>query len=93
MTIKVLNPTNEIATESVSLAPRLAALSGTTVGIVSNGKEGTKGFFDNLTRLLYDDLGVEDVVLKVKSNFSAPAEDAIIAEAANWDFAITGIGD
>ena len=93
MTIRVLNPTNEIAIKTTSLATRPRTFSGTTVGIISNGKEGTKGFFDHLSRLLHDDLGVQDVVFKLKSNYSAPADESIIAEAANWDFAITGIGD
>lgn len=93
MTIRVLNPTSEVGVQEVSLATRLGTLNGSTVGIISNGKEGTKGYFDHLTRLLSVELGVSDVVLKVKANYSAPAEPVIIAEAANWDFAITGIGD
>ena len=95
MTIKVLNPSSEVDVdvETVSLAQRLDTLSETTVGIISNGKEGTKGYFDHLTRMLYQELGVSDVVLMVKANYSAPAEQSIIAQASTWDFAITGIGD
>lgn len=93
MTFRVLNPTSEAAIEALALAPRLQTLNGATVGIISNGKEGTKGYFAHLTRLLYDDLGVANVVLRVKSNLSAPADPPIITEAAQWDFAITGIGD
>ena len=93
MTIKFLNPTSEADIQEVTLAPRLSTVSGAKVGIISNGKEGTKGYFDHLTRLLYQELGVSDVVLKLKANYSAPAEPPIIAEASSWDFAITGIGD
>ena len=93
MTIRVLNPTSESDVEDLSLAPRLKQLSGTTVGIISNGKEGTKGYFEHLSRMLTLDLGVKEVVVMLKANYSAPAETAIIAEASSWDFAVTGIGD
>ena len=93
MTIKFLNPTSEADVQEVTLAPRLCTVSGAKVGIISNGKEGTKGYFDHLTRLLYEELGVSDVVLKLKANYSAPAEPSIIAEVSDWDFALTGIGD
>jgi hypothetical protein len=36
---------------------------------------------------------VANVVLRMKSNYSAPAEESIIDEAKNWDLAITGLGD
>lgn len=45
MTYQVLNPTSEISPEALETAPRLQSLVGATVGIISNGKEGTKGFF------------------------------------------------
>ena len=45
MTFRVLDPTPEKAPPAGQLAPRLATLEGKTVGFISNGKEGTKGFF------------------------------------------------
>jgi hypothetical protein len=63
------------------------------VGFISNGKEGTKGFFAHLERLLRNQFAVQDVVTRVKSNFSAPADPHIIAEIGNWDAVVTGIGD
>ena len=77
----------------VVVAPRLTSLAGTTVGFISNGKEGTKGFFAHLERILLDEAGVAQVILRHKSNFSAPAEAAIIEEAEHWDVAVTGLGD
>ena len=64
-----------------------------TVGIISNGKEGTAHFFAHLERVLRGRFGVAGVVQRVKSNLSAPAERAIMDEAAGWDAAITGVGD
>lgn len=93
MNYRVLDPTSEIEAVAMALAPRLGDLAGKTVGIISNGKEGTRGFFRHLDELMRRELGVAAVVHKVKSNYSAPADAAIMAEAAKWDAAVTGLGD
>ena len=93
MTIRVLHPGNETEAASMQPAPRLKSLAGKTVGLISNGKEGTNGFFAHMDRLLRERYQVADVVLRTKSNYSAPAEEEIIDEARNWDLAITGLGD
>jgi hypothetical protein len=84
MTFRVLDPTPEKAPPAGQLAPRLATLEGKTIGFISNGKEGTKGFFAH---------GVANVVMRTKSNYSAPADAHIVAEIKNWDAVISGIGD
>lgn len=68
-------------------------LAGLTVGFISNGKEGTKGFFGHPDIVLRDEFGVVDVVWRTRSNFSAPADDAITAAVADWDAVVTRIGD
>jgi|TARA_B100000809_G_scaffold92162_1_gene90722 hypothetical protein len=93
MTIRVLDPTSEANPQEIKPAARLKSLSGKTVGFISNGKEGTAGFFAHLDRLLRERYEVANVVLRMKSNYSAPAEESIIDEAKNWDLAITGLGD
>ena len=93
MTLRILDPTNETAPPQGQLAPRPASLAGKTVGFISNGKEGTKGYFAHLDRLLRTEFGVANVVLRVKSNYSAPADAHIIAEVRQWDAVVTGIGD
>ena len=93
MSFRVLDPTHEKATAGLKLAPRLRSLAGQTVGIISNGKEGTKGFFAEVERGLRDQLGVGDVVLRTKSNYSAPADAPIAAEIRTWDAVISGLGD
>jgi hypothetical protein len=93
MVLQVLDPTNETAPPLGKLAPRPASLVGKTVGVISNGKEGTKGFFAHLDRMLREEFGVADVVLRVKSNFSAPADRDIVDEIARWHAVVTGIGD
>lgn len=93
MTIRVLNPTSESKVTALEPAPRLQSLKGKTVGLISNGKEGTAGFFAHVDRLLRERYQVAEVILRTKSNYSAPAEDEIIDEAGNWDLAISGLGD
>ena len=93
MTVRFLNPSHEAEALAFTLAPRPTSLAGATVGFISNGKEGTKGFFTHLEALLKAHLGVAEVRWRTKSNYSAPAEGEILDEAAHWDFAITGLGD
>ena len=93
MTIRVLDPTNERVAAIGQRAPRLASLRGKTVGIISNGKEGTKGYFAHVAQMLRDEHGAADIVVRIKSNYSAPADSHIADEIRNWHAVITGIGD
>ena len=93
MSLQVLDPTNETAPPLGQQAPRPHSLAGKTVGFISNGKEGTKGFFKHLERVLREEHGVAKVVSRTKSNYSAPADAAIVAEIKGWDAVISGIGD
>jgi hypothetical protein len=93
MGFQVLDPTNESAPPLGQLAPRSGSLRGKTVGFISNGKEGTKGYFARLDRMLRSEFGVANVVSRTKSNYSAPADGHIVTEIANWDAIVTGIGD
>ena len=93
MSIEFLDPGNETAPPAFVPAPRLEALNGATVGLLSNGKAGTRDFFDALERVLIDDYGVTEVVRVTKSNYSAPADAPIMEQAQAWDALIAGIGD
>ena len=93
MALQVLDPTNETAPPLGQLARRPVSLAGKTIGVISNGKEGTKGFFAHLDRMLREEHGVAKVVSRTKSNYSAPADAHIVAEIRNWDAVISGIGD
>src|SRR3546814_655046 len=93
MSIEILDPTHEMGAPAFSLAARLPMLAGKTVGIVSNGKRGTRPFFDAVERELTAAHGAI-VVRRIKSNYSAPADAPIMKEAATgWDALIAGIGD
>ena len=93
MTFRVLDPTAGEAAASGQRAPRLPTLEGKTVGFISNGKVGTKGFFAHLEKILREEYGVAKVVSRTKSNYSAPADAHIVAEIRQWDAVVSGIGD
>ena len=93
MPLQVLDPTNETAPPLGQPAPRQVSLAGKTVGFISNGKEGTAGFFAHLGRMLREEFGVADVIHLRKSNYSAPADPDIVDELRRWQAVVTGVGD
>ena len=93
VSIEFLDPTHESAPEPFKLAPRLASLEGTTVAILSNGKKGTRPFFDTLQKEFIERHGVAEVLRLTKANYSAPAEAGLLSNAARWHVLVTGIGD
>lgn len=93
MGIEFLDPTHESGAAPFTPAKRLKTLKGVAVGIVSNGKKGTKPFFDAIERELIERHGVAKVVRLTKANYSAPAEPEILNEAERWQALISGVGD
>lgn len=91
--IEVLDPSYEEEHDACRKAPRPASLSGSTVGFISNGKANTRPFFDHLERILREEWGVGEVVRRIKSNYSSPAEVELIDEAARWQAMFAGVGD
>jgi hypothetical protein len=93
MSFRVLDPTNEMRAAGGRLAARPSSLQGKTIGFISNGKEGTNGYFAQLERMLREELGVGHVIWRTKSNYSAPADAHIISEIPKWEAVVTGVGD
>ncbi len=91
--MEILDPTHENDTRDFAPARRLDSLKGTTIAIVSNGKKGTKPFFDAFERILVEHHGVAEVVRLIKSNYSAPAEPDIFDGAQRWQAVVAGVGD
>ena len=91
--MEVLNPTHEQDAAGFTPPARLATLRGATVGVISNGKENTRPFFDEMERLLRDRHGVAKVIRRTKPNYSAPAQHELLAEAMGWDAVLAGVGD
>ena len=92
MSIEVLDPTYGEGATAFALAGRVPSLEGKTVGIISNGKKGTRPYFASLEKYL-EEAGAAKIVWHTKSNYSAPAEASITADVENWDAAFVGIGD
>ncbi len=93
MSIEFLDPTHEAGTGEFKAAPRLTTLEGATVAIISNGKKNTKPFFDAMEAELSKSHGVTEVARLTKSNYSAPAEAAVLQQAEKWQAIIAGVGD
>ena len=93
MILRVLDPTNENKAAGVQPAARTPSLAGKTVGFISNGKEGTRGYFTRLERMLREELHVANVVWRTKSNYSEPADAPIVDEIRNWQAVVAGVGD
>ena len=93
MPLRILDPTNEIRAVGGQPAARPSSLQGKTIGFISNGKEGTKGYFTQLERMLREEFGIAHVAWRTKSNYSAPADAHIIDEIPKWDAVVTGVGD
>ena len=93
MTIEILDPTYDQPPAATVLAARLSTLSGATIGVVSNGKQGTNRFFDALRESLMERHGVADVVRVTKDNYSAPAGPDVFDGAKEWNALVAGIGD
>jgi len=93
MTIRVLDPTSETGPPQSEPAPRLDTLAGKKVGFISNGKEGTARYFHHLGEALKSRYGVAEIVIKTKSNYSAPADAHIANGISEWDAMMSGVGD
>ena len=93
MPIEVLDPTWGDDTAPFAEAEPLSTIAGATIGIVSNGKQGTRTFFAALADELTTTHGAADVVVVVKSNYSAPAEASVMDRVSTWNALVSGIGD
>ena len=93
MAIEVLVPTYGEDPEDLVPAPRLETMVGSTVAIISNGKQGTVPFFDALSRELVERYGVGEVVRVTKPNYSAPAGSEIFDRSKRWHAVVAGVGD
>ena len=93
MVFQVLDPTNEAAPPLGQLAPRPGSLRGKTVGLISNGKEGTKGYFAHLDRMLRRTVRRRQRHQPGEVELQRAGGWLYRGEIANWDAVVTGIGD
>ncbi|MCY3971221.1 MAG: hypothetical protein OXG74_14905 [Acidobacteria bacterium] len=91
--MQVLDPSWEGSPPRLSPAPRLIALAGVDVALLSNGKAGVAPLFDHLESLLRQRWNVATVERATKGNYSAPAEPELVRRLARRRLVITGVGD
>ena len=72
----VVHPAAEDVREPSRLAPRLATLQGTTLGLIDNHKRNANVYLEELGRLLQAHYGVARVVTyrKISQSLPTPAE-------------------
>ncbi len=94
--IRILDPTlaTTPAPLAVPRAPRPAALSGATLGLLANGKSNGMALLDRVARYLCERHGVAEVLRVAKTNASAPVsdEDADVL-AKRCAAVVTAVGD
>jgi hypothetical protein len=95
MPTMLVNPMDETPRVFSKPAPRLASLTGRTIGLLDISKPGGSIFLDHLERLLKLRYGVGEVVRAVKPTFTKPAPDGVIAKFldAKCDAVIEALAD
>ena len=93
-TFEVLDPTNEAAPPVGQLGAAPGARCAARPSASSpTARKAPRASSPISTGCCASDFGVANVVTRVKSNYSAPADGTSSAEIANWDAVVTGIGD
>ena len=87
------DPTNEIKAAGGRPAARSATLKGKTVGFISNGKEGTKGYFAASNGMLRESFWCRRCRLADQIEFQRPRGRIIVDEIKAWQAVVTGVGD
>ena len=95
MPITLVNPLDETPRVLSKPAPRLANLTGTTIGLLDISKSGGSIFLDHLENLLKKRFGVARVIRVMKPTFTRPAPDAVIEKLvdAKCDAVIEALAD
>jgi hypothetical protein len=95
MPTTLVNPLDETPRVFSKPAPRLASLTGTTIGMLDISKPGGSIFLDHLEQLLKQRYGVAEIVRAMKPTFTKPAPDAVIAKFldAKCDAVIEALAD
>ena len=94
MSMEILDPTTEAATQVIAFAPRPDALAGKRVALIENTKFNSDKILARIGELLKSEYGVADVKMYRKHNASVPAHQEIIeAIKTSSDVMVAGIGD
>ena len=93
-TVTLVNPGAEDVPESFALAPRLATLEGTRIGLIDNRKRHSDVFLARLQELLRERYGVADFQYYTKDGASVATPPEILSDMAkNCDAVIHAVAD
>jgi hypothetical protein len=94
MSMEILDPTTEAATQVMAYAPRPDALAGKRVALIENTKFNSDKLLQRIGDLLKSEYGVAECTMYHKHNASVPAHQEIIeAIKTSSDVMVAGIGD
>jgi hypothetical protein len=94
MPIKILDPTVLPDRAEAGLAPRLPALDGAVLGLLSNGKVNADRLLDLVREGLAARYRVREVIVRAKPSASRVADPEALRELAErCDAVVTAIGD
>jgi hypothetical protein len=93
MTLRVLDPRQFADGEATRMAPPLAALEGSVVGLLDNAKIGTARLYDHLEEILRTRFRVREVIRRRKLDSSRPVPSEILGELSAADAIVSGVGD
>jgi hypothetical protein len=79
----VLNPAAEGSVASQTLAPRLAALQGMTIGLIDNHKGNSDLYLAELAELFKEQFGVAQVINYRKDSQSIPTPPEVLDDLAS----------
>ena len=92
--MEILDPTTEVATQTIAYAPRPTALEGKRVALIQNTKLNSDRLLEKIGNILKAEYGVADWRMYNKHNASVPAHAEIIDEVkTSADVMVAGIGD
>jgi hypothetical protein len=90
----LVSPVNEPTPTDSTLAPRLAALDGTRVGLLDNSKSKAGQLLDAVAAVLQAQYGFTNIVRRRKPSASKPAAPGVIDDfAKTCDLVLVGVGD
>lgn len=93
MSIRVLDPTVDMASAKAGATTRLMSLAGRTIGLLDNGKINVRPFLDHVEMILRSQYSVHDVIRLRKPDFSRPAPASVLAAMQGCDAVISAVGD
>ncbi len=92
--IELLDPTNEVGTQTIAYVPRPESLEGKRVALIENTKFNSDKLLQKLGEILKAEYGVASTRMWRTRNSSVPAHDEIIQEVRKTsDVMVAGIGD